>query len=88
MERGKTKKCPVCGETVIGRADKKYCSDECRIYFWNIKCRERRMAAGQNSTVKGIERDLIEMAKGKCGTGIKLIALVTRFCKILSKFGT
>ena len=27
--------CPVCGETIIGRADKKFCSDQCRNEFNN-----------------------------------------------------
>ncbi|MFP4472192.1 MAG: DUF2116 family Zn-ribbon domain-containing protein [Bacteroidales bacterium] len=30
------KSCPECGETIIGRADKKFCSDLCR-NAWNNK---------------------------------------------------
>ena len=29
------RKCPVCGEIVTGRTDKKYCSDQCRAEFNN-----------------------------------------------------
>ncbi len=29
------RKCPECGEKIIGRADKKFCSDECRNNFNN-----------------------------------------------------
>lgn len=30
------KLCPECGETLIGRSDKKYCSDHCRNHHNNI----------------------------------------------------
>jgi len=30
-----TKQCPVCGTKIIGRADKKFCSDYCRNAFNN-----------------------------------------------------
>jgi predicted nucleic acid-binding Zn ribbon protein len=29
------KTCPVCGETIIGRIDKKFCSDQCRNEYNN-----------------------------------------------------
>ena len=29
-------KCPICNNPIVGRADKKYCSDQCR-YLANIK---------------------------------------------------
>jgi predicted nucleic acid-binding Zn ribbon protein len=29
------RKCPVCGETITGRPDKKFCSDQCRAEFNN-----------------------------------------------------
>jgi predicted nucleic acid-binding Zn ribbon protein len=29
------KKCPVCGDPIIGRMDKKFCSDQCRNVFNN-----------------------------------------------------
>ena len=29
------KKCPECGEEILGRADKKFCSDQCRNTFNN-----------------------------------------------------
>ncbi|MCD6065779.1 MAG: hypothetical protein K0S33_605 [Bacteroidetes bacterium] len=29
------RKCPECGEKIVGRADKKFCSDECRNNFNN-----------------------------------------------------
>lgn len=27
--------CPVCGEPIVGRVDKKFCSDQCRAEFHN-----------------------------------------------------
>ncbi|MCI1778409.1 MAG: DUF2116 family Zn-ribbon domain-containing protein [Bacteroidales bacterium] len=27
------KYCPVCGERIYGRSDKKFCSDECRTFY-------------------------------------------------------
>lgn len=29
------KQCPECGEPIIGRIDKKFCSDQCRTAFFN-----------------------------------------------------
>jgi len=34
-----SKTCPECGKTIIGRADKRFCSDECRSAFNNAKNR-------------------------------------------------
>jgi len=36
------KTCPECGGSIIGRADKKFCSDECRAAFNDRIYRERR----------------------------------------------
>lgn len=33
METKKT--CPICGDTIVGRVDKKFCSDQCRNVFNN-----------------------------------------------------
>ncbi|MBC7863150.1 MAG: DUF2116 family Zn-ribbon domain-containing protein, partial [Bacteroidia bacterium] len=30
-----TKKCPECGESYLGRVDKKFCSDQCRNTYNN-----------------------------------------------------
>jgi len=34
---GENKSCPVCGDPIIGRIDKKFCSDQCRNTFNNQK---------------------------------------------------
>ena len=33
------KKCPVCDTPIIGRSDKKYCSDDCRASYHNARNR-------------------------------------------------
>lgn len=35
MAKTATRNCPECGETILGRADKKFCSDQCRNTFNN-----------------------------------------------------
>jgi hypothetical protein len=35
MQNSKTKTCPECGEKIMGRIDKKFCSDQCRNTFNN-----------------------------------------------------
>ena len=53
------KLCPECGKTIIGRSDKKYCSDECRSAFNNIMNRNtNNMMRKVNSTLKR-NRDIL-----------------------------
>ena len=35
MREDLSQKCPECGEKIIGRADKKFCSDQCRNTYNN-----------------------------------------------------
>ena len=35
MPKTEEKRCQECGEKIIGRADKKFCSDQCRIAYNN-----------------------------------------------------
>jgi predicted nucleic acid-binding Zn ribbon protein len=44
--------CPVCNEPILGRVDKKFCSDQCRNSFNNV-----RYSAG-NGNVQKINRVL------------------------------
>lgn len=53
------KLCPECGKSIIGRADKKFCSDECRSAFNNTKNRNsNNMMRKVNSTLKR-NRDIL-----------------------------
>ncbi|MBQ7772999.1 MAG: hypothetical protein IJ383_02880 [Bacteroidales bacterium] len=80
------KLCPVCGGKVIGRSDKKYCSDGCRILAANRRGNEARKRLRENDAVYSINRDLKALDGRRGGRYIKFIALITRFCKILYKF--
>jgi predicted nucleic acid-binding Zn ribbon protein len=46
------KTCPVCQTLVIGRSDKKYCSDDCRAAYHNERNRVR------NKKIRSINRIL------------------------------
>lgn len=46
------KKCPVCGDSITGRADKKFCSDQCRTTFNN------RLNSDANNFVRNINNIL------------------------------
>ena len=68
--------CPECGDRMIGRADKKYCSDVCRTSFHN-KHRNHR-----NNVIKSInnilERNrniLMEYASAEKASRIRLMEL-------------
>ncbi len=71
------KLCPECGKAIIGRADKKFCSNDCRSAFNNIKNRNtNNMMRQVNSTLKR-NRDILlsfnpngkaNIAKGKLQT--------------------
>lgn len=87
METGGGKVCPECGEKIVGRTDKKYCSDECRAFANNRRWRERRRLLGSDPTLAGIESDLTELCRGGGRRCLKLIAAITSVCKIMYKFG-
>jgi hypothetical protein len=52
MTESKTKTCPECGEKLIGRADKKFCSDQCRNSYNN------RLNSDASNTVRNINNIL------------------------------
>ena len=86
---GITRRCPVCGKPVIGRSDKKFCSEECRIFSWNRKYSSERRAKKGNVLILAIGKDLEAIAGSKsrfAGTTIKIIAAITRIFKLLYKF--
>ena len=73
--------CPECGGGVVGRSDKIYCCDECRIMAANRRGRRTREEYAE------ILKDLIELGSKGGGKYIKFIHSVIKFCKILYKFG-
>ena len=81
-----TRRCPVCNGNVIGRSDKIFCSDECRIHSYNLKMQEKRRSIKENVFISGIEKDLIFLDSSGCTGRIKIIALLAHLFKIMSKF--
>jgi hypothetical protein len=52
MSENKLKKCPECGDEILGRADKKFCSDQCRNTYNN------RLNSDTSNTVRNINNIL------------------------------
>lgn len=52
MKENLARKCPECGEKIIGRADKKFCSDQCRNTYNN------RLNSDASNTVRNINNIL------------------------------
>ncbi|SDM30879.1 Uncharacterized protein containing a Zn-ribbon [Catalinimonas alkaloidigena] len=41
-----TRECPQCGTPIVGRIDKKFCSDQCRFLYNNRQKRESEITIG------------------------------------------
>ncbi|MGC9374798.1 MAG: hypothetical protein ACP5DQ_07130 [Bacteroidales bacterium] len=52
MEENATRTCLECGEKIVGRADKKFCSDQCRNTYNN------RLNSDASNTVRNINNIL------------------------------
>jgi predicted nucleic acid-binding Zn ribbon protein len=60
------KKCGACGAALVGRADKKFCSDICRNFFHNRKNRnELRLFEATNRVLKKNRQILFAFQKRK-----------------------
>lgn len=56
------KKCLECGEKIIGRADKKFCSDQCRISYNNkLNSDETNYVRNVNNILRKNRRILLEL---------------------------
>ncbi|HNT80835.1 MAG TPA: DUF2116 family Zn-ribbon domain-containing protein [Bacteroidia bacterium] len=66
------KKCSECGESILGRSDKKFCSDACRNAFNN---RENRVGTNLvrrvNATLSKNRKILLANIKGETGKAHK-----------------
>jgi len=49
--------CPECGEKIIGRADKKFCSDQCRNSYNN------RLNSDASNTVRYFKKEQTHIAR-------------------------
>ncbi len=79
--------CPVCGDKVVGRSDKKFCCDECRSYANNLKQREQKKNTRKIASIDCIEKALATLGSNGDNRYLKIIAAVSLFCKIIYKFG-
>lgn len=52
MTENATRKCPECGEKIVGRADKKFCSDQCRNTYNN------KLNSDASNTVRNVNNIL------------------------------
>ncbi len=59
------KKCPECGEPILGRVDKKFCSDSCRNnYNNNLKSEDQNLVRNINNALRKNRRILEELNPG------------------------
>lgn len=79
----KVKKCIVCGETITGRTDKKYCSDSCRSYNNNAIRRNKMQKIKGLESINIIHRDIIELGMRDSIWHLRFLVTI---CKILKKF--
>ena len=52
MEKADSRNCPECGDKIIGRSDKKFCSDQCRNTYNN------KLNSDASNTVRNINNIL------------------------------
>lgn len=78
--------CPVCGEMIVGRCDKKFCSDDCRIYFNNIRYREKYRIRAQNRELTAICSNAVFLCEKKSFFLLKILGFLSQVCKIISTF--
>ena len=62
MPENKGKVCLECGDKIIGRADKKFCSDQCRISYNNkLNSDETNFVRNVNNILRKNRRILMEL---------------------------
>ncbi|MBO7563018.1 MAG: DUF2116 family Zn-ribbon domain-containing protein [Bacteroidales bacterium] len=80
----KVRKCPTCGRDVIGRADKRFCSDECRI-FYNNALRKRKRSRNRKQ-IRAIISNVREMDQADAKNLLRLLERISKVFKIMSTF--
>lgn len=74
----KERKCPECGDAIIGRADKKFCSDQCRNTFNNkLNSDTSNFARNINNALRKNRRILQELNKQSGKTMVNKETLLT-----------
>ncbi len=78
------RRCPSCGKEVIGRTDKKFCSDECRI-FYNNSARKRKRIRNQRK-IRAIIANTRELERADARFLLKMLERISKVFKLLSTF--
>lgn len=62
MAKKEEKACLECGDKIIGRSDKKFCSDQCRVSYNNkLKSDETNYMRNVNNALRKNRRILVEL---------------------------
>lgn len=65
MDNDAKKVCLECGEKIIGRSDKKFCSDQCRVSFNNkLRSDDNNYIRNVNNVLRKNRRILLELNPG------------------------
>ncbi len=76
------RKCPVCGKNVNGRSDKKFCSDECRIFYNNALGRRRRARNGKQ--LNAIRSNIMEMERANAKILLRILSWISKVFRKMS----
>lgn len=80
------RKCKVCGEELVGRSDKKFCSSGCRSYYNNLKNRKSTKYTKKNKHIQSIIDIILSLEKRGAKFSIKFIYGSCTLFKILTNF--
>jgi predicted nucleic acid-binding Zn ribbon protein len=78
------RKCPACGRDVIGRSDKRFCSDECRIFYNNALRRRKR--SRNRRQIRAIVSNIRQMDEAGAKNLLRLLERISKVFKIMSTF--
>ncbi len=81
------KNCLVCNRRIVGRSDKKFCSDACRLFYNNQSYRNKRKKYNSIEEIKEIYSKCCLIYDENNNLMLRIILFIVRFCKFLSKFG-
>ena len=80
----KVNKCPSSGKDVVGRADKRFCSDECRIFYNNAQRKKRR--SRNLFQIRAIVANVRELDRVNAKFLLRLLQHISKVFKIMSTF--
>lgn len=82
MESQRT--CPVCGEKIVGRSDKKFCCDECRAYYHNLRYRERLKSFSEDKDFKELCSNVVILHERNSSFSLKILGFISKILLILA----